>query len=121
MKAKIIIENKREAEFLNHLIHTGLLNMDRNRIEEFFPEFANDRLGITFMIKDNSDYVYGAREIESGKLVSDITNPRKKYWQQENACKQAISKHNSGRSFSRYGKLELVKFRLVEEADEVSG
>ena len=115
MKTKILVDNAKEAEFLNHLIHTGLLNMNRDQIEEFFPEFANDKLGITFVLKDKSDYVYGAREIESGKLVSDITSPRKKYWQQENACKQAISKHNSGRSFSQYGKLEFVKFRLIEE------
>lgn len=115
MKAKILVDNAKEAEFLNHLIHTGLLNMNKDQVEEFFPEFVNDKLGITFMLKDKSDYVYGAREIESGKLVSDITSPRKKYWQQENACKQAIRKHNSGRSFSQYGGLELVKFRLIEE------
>ena len=60
-------------------------------------------------------YVYGAREIESGKLVSDITSPGKKFWQQEKACKQAIAKHNAGRSCSYHSKLELVKFRLIEE------
>lgn len=115
MKTKIVVDNAREAEFLNYLIHTGLLNMNRDLVEEFFPEFTNDKLGITFVLNNKSDYVYGAREIESGKLVSDITSPRKKYWQQENACKQAINKHNSGRSFSQYGKLEFVKFRLIEE------
>ena len=65
-----------------------------------------------------ADYVYAAREITTGKLVSDITNPRKKYWQQETACRDAINKHNCGRSWSNYGKLELVKFRLVEEVED---
>lgn len=65
-----------------------------------------------------TDYVYAAREITTGKLVSDITNPRKKYWQQENACRDAINKHNCGRSFSYHDKLELVKFRLVEEVED---
>lgn len=115
MKSKILVNTARDAEFINHLIRTGLLNLDKDQVNEFFPEYVDDKLGITFVLKDNSDYIYGAREIESGKLVSNITSPRKKYWQQENACKQAINKHNSGRSFSRCGKLELVKFKLVEE------
>ena len=115
MKTKILVDNAKEAQFLNHLINIGLWNANKDQLEEFFPEFTTDKLGITFVLKDKSDYVYGAREIESGKLVSDITSPRKKYWQQENACKQAIRKHNSGRSFSQYSNLELVKFRLIEE------
>ena len=27
-----------------------------------------------------ADFIYGARDIATGKLVSDITNPRRKYW-----------------------------------------
>ena len=31
-------------------------------------------------MKNNKIYLYAAREIETGKLVSDITNPKRKYW-----------------------------------------
>ena len=116
MNFKIIVNNPLEAAYLDFLIHMGTLNSSPEMVEKRFPELEGEtKFNVNYILADKQDKIYGAREIESGKLVSDITNPRKKYWQQENACKQAISKHNSGRSFSQYGKLELVKFRLVEE------
>lgn len=66
----------------------------------------------------NKQYLYSAREIDTGKLVSDITNPRKKYWQQEAACRQAINNYNMGLNYygrkGRHGRLELVTWRLEE-------
>lgn len=63
-------------------------------------------------------YLYGARDTETGKLVSDITNPGKKYWQRKSACQEAITKYNSGKGYygrwARHGRLELVTFELVE-------
>ena len=63
-------------------------------------------------------YLYGARDTLTGKLVSDITNPSKKYWQRKAACKEAIDNFNSGRTYygrrGNHGKLELVTFKLVE-------
>ena len=61
-------------------------------------------------------FLYAARNPKTGKLVSDITNPRKKFWQQKEAAKEAISKATGGR-YPRYDSLELVTFKLVEVTD----
>lgn len=63
-------------------------------------------------------YLYSARDTSTGKLVSDITNPGKKYWQNRAAAETAIQKYNNrtnyyGRS-KRYGELELVVWKLTE-------
>ena len=39
-------------------------------------------------------YLYAAREIESGKLISDITNPRRKYWDRKTDAIKAIDTYN---------------------------
>ena len=40
-------------------------------------------------------YLYAAREIETGKLVSDITNPRRKYWDRKGNAVNAIDAYNN--------------------------
>lgn len=60
--------------------------------------------------------LYAARDTATGKLVSDITNPRKKFWQRKNAAKEAIREATSGR-FKSYNSLELVTYKLVEVTD----
>jgi hypothetical protein len=63
-------------------------------------------------------YLYGAREIETGKLVSDITNPRRKYWDRRGNAIKAIDAYNNRVSWrynkGNHSKLELVTFELVE-------
>ncbi len=63
-------------------------------------------------------YLYSARDTATGKLVSDITNPGKKYWQNKAAAVAAIDKYNNKVSYyGRYGrhdKLELVVWKLTE-------
>ena len=71
-------------------------------------------------------YLYAAREIETGKLVSDITNPKRKYWDKKGNAESAITTYN--RSYANrklpysankgeHGFLELVTFELVEVKD----
>jgi len=71
-------------------------------------------------ISDGKNYIYGAREVTTGKLVSNLTNPRRKYWDREGNAQNAIKYHNS--RFLRYGGkpglVELVKFELVEVTDK---
>lgn len=71
----------------------------------------------------NKIYLYGARDTISGKLVSDITNPKRKYWDKEGNARKAIDHYNeyyANKNFSssynkgRHGIIELVKFELVE-------
>ena len=63
-------------------------------------------------------YLYSARDTSTGKLVSDITNPGKRYWQRKEAAEEAIYKYNNKLNYygraKRYGKLELVTWELVE-------
>ena len=68
-------------------------------------------------------YLYGARDTETGKLVSDITNPKRKYWDKKGNAVKAINEYNLGyanrklpASVNRgeHGTLELVTFELVE-------
>ena len=71
-------------------------------------------------------YLYAAREIVSGKLVSDITNPKRKYWDRKGSAQKAIDYYNNyyanrdhfDYNKGRHGYLELVKFELVEVKDE---
>ena len=39
-------------------------------------------------------YLYGARDTTTGKLVSDITNPRRKYWDKKGNAQSAIDYYN---------------------------
>lgn len=60
-------------------------------------------------------YVYCVRDVETGKLVSDITNPRRKYWDRESNCESAIVSYLMGYSgHGNHNKIEMVKFELVE-------
>ena len=62
--------------------------------------------------------LYAARCVETGKLVSDLTNPRRKYWDREANAKAAINSYNNHINYygrrNNHGKVELVKFELVE-------
>ena len=67
------------------------------------------------------EYIYGARDIDTGKLVSDITNPRKKYWDKRGNAQRAIDDYNQHAGDPRFNKnrgkyrcVELVVFELVE-------
>ena len=57
--------------------------------------------------------LYAARDKETGQLVSDLTNPRRKYWDRRGNAVAAISNYNSRRS-KRHDEIELVVFELVE-------
>lgn len=65
------------------------------------------------------EYIYGARDVVTKKLVSNITNPKRKYWDKRGNAMNAIEYHNNKNPrYKRYGehdgKVELVKFQLVE-------
>ena len=66
----------------------------------------------------NKTYLYGAREVATGKLVSNITNPRRKYWDKKGNAINAIEYHNqrlpTWTKPDAPGQVELVTFELVE-------
>lgn len=63
------------------------------------------------------NYMYAVRDVATGKLVTNLTNPGHKYWEKKGNCLNAIEAYNKR---SRYcnrrheGPLELVTFELVE-------
>lgn len=66
--------------------------------------------------------LYAARDISTGKLVSDITNPKRKYWDKRVNAIKAIDYYNERyanrkqkpTNKGKHGTLELVTFELVE-------
>lgn len=59
--------------------------------------------------------LYAARDKKTGKLVSDITNPRRKFWQRRRDCVNAINSESYYRQ--KDYDLELVVFELIEVED----
>lgn len=59
--------------------------------------------------------IYAVRDENTGKLVSDITNPRKKYWDNRGWAERSCAKALSGRFENRA--LKVVEFKLVEVDD----
>ena len=79
------------------------------------------------MTEQNKTYLYAARDTATGKLVSDITNPRRKYWDKRGNAQSAIDYYNSlyankklkySCNKGEHGLIELVVFELVEVTDE---
>lgn len=68
-------------------------------------------------MKENELRLYAARDTITGKLVSNITTPRKKFWHRKESAKEAICRATSGR-YPIYKSLELVTFKLVEADNE---
>lgn len=71
----------------------------------------------------NKIYLYAARDTVTKKLVSDITNPRRKYWDKKGNAQSAIDYYNlncanrrlrPGSNKGEHATLELVTFELVE-------
>lgn len=59
----------------------------------------------------NNRTVFGVRDIDTGKLVSDLTSKSKKFWCTRASAQNAISRWGVRRD------LEIVEFALVEIKD----
>lgn len=58
--------------------------------------------------------LYAARDKNTGKLVSGITNPSRRFWQRQGDCELAIRRYNNSRYKYHNYDLELVTYELVE-------
>jgi hypothetical protein len=70
---------------------------------------------------ETKKFLYGARDTLTGKLVNDITNPGRKFWETKGNCMNAINAYNNRTSYGRrqhHGPLELVVFELVEVKEQ---
>lgn len=66
----------------------------------------------------NNDIIYAARDTSTGKLVSNITNPGRKYWDKRGNAVNAINAYNGRTVKPKHGTLELVAFKLLEVSEE---
>ena len=69
-------------------------------------------------MKETELMIYAARDTSTGKLVSYITNPRRKYWDRKGNAITAINYYNQRVVKYKHGKIELVTFKLVEVENE---
>lgn len=75
----------------------------------------------------NKTYIYAARDTKTGKLVNDISNPKRKYWDRKANAVRAIEDYNKEYANKRipwnimnrgeHATLELVVYELVEVKD----
>ena len=59
-----------------------------------------------------NDIIYAVRDEDTGRLVSNITSPRKKYWDLRGSALTACAKALSRKWETR--RLKVVAFKLVE-------
>lgn len=140
MKVTITCDNENTQRVIEHLLTVGSLHTTNSSELEFRGIDCTDpHLDVVFNVEhtkisidvtvdepkpkkkkkvEGNPTLYAARCVETGKLVSDLTNPRRKYWDREGNAKSAINSYNNHINYygrrNNHGKVELVKFELVE-------
>ena len=141
MKATIVCDSENTLRFIDYILRTGSCNSRINEIRDWGIDVEDTKLNITYSIEkptevevtieepetkktktkkknDGNPTLYAARCVDTGKLVSDLTNPRRKYWDREGNARSAINSYNNHISYygrrNNHGRVELVKFELVE-------
>ena len=59
------------------------------------------------------EYLYAVKDLNTGKLVSNITNPGRKFWQQKDKAKMAIERYK-WKLGHRLVNMKVVTFKLIE-------
>ena len=140
MKVTITCDNENTQRVIEHLLAVGSLHTTNSSELEFRGIDCTDpHLDVVFNVEhtkisidvtvdepkpkkkkkvEGNPTLYAARCVETGKLVSDLTNPRRKYWDREGNARAAINSYNNHVNYygrmNNHGKVELVKFELVE-------
>ena len=144
MKVTITCDNENTIKFLDYILQTGICNARKKELEDWGIEYDGSKLNVTYNLeipsnieldvkitepvkkkkKESNPCLYAARDTETGKLVSDITNPKRKYWDKEGNARNAIDYYNQHyankdhkpyvTNKGKHGTIKLVKFELVE-------
>ena len=72
----------------------------------------------TVKLNQNKMKLYAARDKNTGKLVSDLTNPSHKFWHRREDCAAAIRRYYERRYRRSNYDLELVVYELVETKED---
>lgn len=122
LKITIECDSEKTFRYVQYLIEHGMATCDKDNLKILDIDTSLDVNYSVIQRTSPKIYLYGARDTTSGKLVSNLVNPRRKYWDREANATAAINNHNTSvsRYGSRYGrgKCELVKFELVEVVDK---
>lgn len=84
-------------------------------------EWENGDCIVTVVINDGEETMtlFAARDTTTGKLRSDLTSPRRKYWPRRGNAESAVNYFNSHKARwmpeSRRGPVKVVEFQLVEK------
>jgi len=141
MKVTITCDSENTMRFIDYIIRMGSCNSREKELQEWGIDTSDTHIDVTFSIEkpvppikidvtidepkskkkkkvEGNPTLYAARCVETGKLVSDLTNPRRKYWDREANAKAAINSYNNHINYygrrNNHGRVELVKFELVE-------
>ena len=140
MKATITCDSENTMKFIDYILRMGSCNSREKELQEWGIDTSDTHLGVTYALDvkstvgmevnveqpapkkkkkvEGNPTLYAARCVETGKLVSDLTNPRRKYWDREGNARSAINSYNNHVNYygrkNNHGKVELVKFELVE-------
>lgn len=140
MKVTITCDSENTMKFIDYILRIGSCNSRENELQEWGIDTSDTNLGVTYALDvkstvgmevnveqpaskkkkkvEGNPTLYAARCVETGKLVSDLTNPRRKYWDRECNARSAINSYNNHVNYygrmNNHGKVELVKFELVE-------
>lgn len=140
MKVTITCDSENTMKFIDYILRMGTCNSREKELQEWGIDTSDTHLGVTYALDvkstvemevnveqpvpkkkkkvEGNPTLYAARCVETGKLVSDLTNPRRKYWDREGNARAAINSYNNHVNYygrmNNHGKVELVKFELVE-------
>lgn len=131
MNVTITCDSTNTQRIIQQLLSVGLLHTTDSMDLKFHNIDYNEddkEINIMFNVVPESDkssrkkkggkiYLYAARDTTTGKLVSDLTNPRRKYWDRKVNAESAINSYNKYHQCYNTGvhdHVDLVKFELVE-------
>lgn len=116
---ELISLHSKDSEHEKYYKNDGMFNKAGREYSEMLKEEALSR-----MIESNAKTfnLFGVRNNATGKLVSDITNPRHKYWERKKSAESAIIGYTAGFKYRKgvYNKedLEVVTIKCVVQENE---
>jgi len=71
-------------------------------------------------IMSTTFFLYAVRDTETGELVNDITGIKRRFWESEGTCRNAIKRYHEkiDDSCKKHKSLELVKLICLERKDK---
>lgn len=110
----------KDSEHEKYYKNDGMFNKAGMEYAELLREESLSR-----MIENNAKTfnLFGVRNNATGRLISDITNPRHKYWERKNSVESAVNNSSTAHFKYRNGiynkeNLEVVTIKCVIQENE---